>query len=804
MSGVVGERAALAAVAREDAGATLAAAVATALGSAALAPVFSAADWVPGVLAAVAAVALSGLALRLAGPALWAGVSRNAPAPGWAALAVPLVAVGQLLALGCALTAVFASDQAVLGVIPTPGSVADLGGVLVDGSAQLREQFTPAAPLPGLCALTALMVGVVAVVVDLVAVAGRQPALAAPALLALFCVPLVTVTGGVGLAAVALPTAGLALLLWSDQHLRLTRGPRRPGGPRAATGALTAVRTALLALTAALVLGSMVPILGEGELADRWGSGSGGRSSTGTSLDPAAALQGELTREDPIDLLRVQASVPDPGYLRAVALDAYDPERGWVLDGDLGDAPSLEEIGALAPLPRGLPRRVVDATVTVLEHDDRFLPVLSSPVAVQIADAGDWSFDPASATVSGIDGTSTSEGLTYGTSGEDPRPLPEQLAGAPAVSPARPEAALADPPQLDPSVTDLVSEVTGGADTTAEVVQAIYGFMTDPANGWVYSLATDPGTTGDDLADFLQNRRGYCEQYAGAMAVMVREAGVPARVVLGYTPGLVQPDGSRLVTSNDAHAWVEVYFEGLGWVPYDPTPIDSDRAVTLPWAPRPPDQEVDPRTDIPAAPLPAPAPIAPEVDAGAEDSARAAGADDSLDWTGTVLPATAAALLGAALLAAPATARGAQRRRRLATGSAAAAWDELAATALDLGLPWNSWQTPRQIGVRLGQCLPTPPPAVRGAGPSDPAAEARAAIAYLARAEEAASFAAPGAGPAPDELAQAVHRARRGLLAAAERGTRLRALLWPASLPATVLADAGRGRGLLRRLRPSS
>ncbi len=778
----------------QDAGTTLAAAVATALGAAALSPVFSDDDWLPGVLAAVAAVALSGLALRLAGPALWLWASGGRPpSPRWAAFGVPVVPLVQLLALGCALTAVFAPARALFGWIPTSASVADLGSVLVDGSAQLQEQFTPAEPLAGLSALAALMVGILAVVVDLVAVGGRQPALAALALLVVFCIPVSTIDGGIGLAAVALPAAGLLLLLWADQHRRLAWGPRRGGGARAAAGALPAVRTGLLALAAALVLSAFVPTLGEGELAERWRSGSGGGGgSTGTSLDPAASLQGELTREDPIDLLRVEASVPDPGYLRAVALDVYDPELGWVL-GDLDDAQELSAGDELAPVPGGTLPRLVEARVTVVDHDDRFLPVLSAPLDLEIADIGAWSFDRTSATVFGED-VSTSNGLTYVTRGAEPRPTPEQLAGSGRVVPGTPEAVFAELTSLSPAVTALVADVTGGARTSAEAVDAIYGFLTDPDNGWVYSLATDPGTSGDDLTDFLRNRRGYCEQYAGAMAAMVRAAGVPARVVLGYTPGIVQPDGSRLVTSNDAHAWVEVFYDGLGWVPYDPTPIDSDRAVQLPWAPRPPDLEVDPRTDLPAVPLPAPAPVVPPVDAGSRDTTATADDDGSVDWLGTVLPATGGVLGLAALAAAPAAVRALQRRRRLATGSAAAAWDELAATARDLGLPWDPWQTPRQIAARLGEVLPGSTPAGRGAHRSagGRGVGAREAVARLAGAEEAASYARPGSGPAPAELALELRTARRGLLAAAQPRTRLRALLWPASVPATLVADLGR------------
>ena len=120
----------------------------------------------------------------------------------------------------------------------------------------------------------------------------------------------------------------------------------------------------------------------------------------------------------------------------------------------------------------------------------------------------------------------------------------------------------------------------GDAAEPYERVRRIHAYLTDRANGFRYSLATEPGTSGDDLVDFLRLRRGYCEQYAGAMAVMVRAAGDPGPRGAGLHTGRpCSEDGSRLITSDDAHAWVEVYFDGLGWVPFDPTPISDDRAV---------------------------------------------------------------------------------------------------------------------------------------------------------------------------------------------------------------------------------
>ena len=97
-----------------------------------------------------------------------------------------------------------------------------------------------------------------------------------------------------------------------------------------------------------------------------------------------------------------------------------------------------------------------------------------------------------------------------------------------------------------------------------------------------------PATPATQLVDFLQNKVGYCQQYAAAMGVMLRLAGVPARVVLGYTHSVPDASGTFTVTTNDAHAWVEAYFAGVGWVPFDPTPlagISGGAASDLAWAP---------------------------------------------------------------------------------------------------------------------------------------------------------------------------------------------------------------------------
>jgi len=770
-----------------------AAALATFLGSFALVPVYSSSAWLPPVLAVIVVVLAGGLLMRVGGPALWARYRPGRPVPDrLSALGVVLVPAGQLLLVLCLLTARYAPAEAIAGVIPTPGSLGQLSAVLAEGGAELQEQATPALPLTGLLVLTALFVAPIAVLVDLVTVAGRQATLAGLGLLVLYCIPVSTVTGSIGVTALAGPSAGLALLLWTDQHRRLASSGRPPG-TLLGTGTMAALRIGVVALVSALVVGSVVPTLTEGSLATGLGGGSGG--STGTSLDPVATMHGQLTLPEPIDLLRMEASVDDPGFLRAVSLDQYDNEDGWSMSNLDGEV-SIAEDPELAPLPQEETRRLVTATVEVIEHEDRFLPVLFSPISVRMGDDGgdDWRFDPATGTVFGRD--TTTAGRTYAFSANEPRPSPALLAAAPTLPTDNPvqERFTALPP-LDPRVTDQVAVVVGDAETPYERVSAILSFLTDRRNNFLYSLSTKEGTSGDDLVDFLRLRRGYCEQYAGAMTVMVRAAGVPARMALGYTPGEEQRDGSRLITSDDAHAWVEVYFSGLGWVPFDPTPLGPARSVDMPWAPH---------VGSPTAPdatqgLPVPtAPALPQ--AQREDRAGDFIAPGQLGSTAgapwQVFAGAGLALLAVLVAAAPAAVRALQRRRRLAVGTPAALWDELSATATDVGARLHPAWTPRQAARELAGVVRVP-----GAPPDGPDAVER-----LARAEEMASYGrAAGAGPASPELTAeltaALRTARQALLRSTGRRGRLRARLWPSSL---VTGAGGRLTARLRRLGSSA
>jgi hypothetical protein len=112
--------------------------------------------------------------------------------------------------------------------------------------------------------------------------------------------------------------------------------------------------------------------------------------------------------------------------------------------------------------------------------------------------------------------------------------------------------------------------VAGSARTPYAAVLALESWFRQRGG---FSYDEQPGRgPGPPLVGFVTTTKaGYCQHYAGAMAVMLRMLGIPARVAVGFTSGALR-DGKWVVTDHEAHAWVEVWFEGHGWVPFDPTP----------------------------------------------------------------------------------------------------------------------------------------------------------------------------------------------------------------------------------------
>lgn len=126
-------------------------------------------------------------------------------------------------------------------------------------------------------------------------------------------------------------------------------------------------------------------------------------------------------------------------------------------------------------------------------------------------------------------------------------------------------------PPLDPRIPQLGQQITASAGTAYDRAAAIQQYL---VTRYGYTLQLPRVMPRDPLADFLFVRKqGHCEYFASAMAIMLRTAGIPARIVNGFRGGEFNDlTGSYIIRARDAHSWVEAYIPGYGWTSFDPTP----------------------------------------------------------------------------------------------------------------------------------------------------------------------------------------------------------------------------------------
>ncbi len=238
-------------------------------------------------------------------------------------------------------------------------------------------------------------------------------------------------------------------------------------------------------------------------------------------------------------------------------------------------------------------------------------------------------------------------------------------------------------------VLALAHRLAAGAGSNYEVARRIESYLR--SGGYVYDER--PPNRRYPLASFLlEDRRGYCQQFSGAMALLLRMDGIPARVAAGFLAGSRERAGGRfLLTAQDAHAWVEVYFAGIGWVAFDPTPAAAGaggRGAAL--------EHLALQTPAGAAAARAGVTHRGRRRIGGAAKPRRAAAHSG---SGTALAAALVAALGLALLAAWWLARALRMRERAARASGSVA--ELARALASLGVELGDDTTLAELERRL-------------------------------------------------------------------------------------------------------
>jgi len=453
-----------------------------------------------------------------------------------------------------------------------------------------------------------------------------------------------------------------------------------------------ALKIGLLAAVGALVLPIFVP-LGHGLIDSGSATGTHGRGA-GEKVhlrNPMASLRRDLISNNHVPLLDVTTDAPDPSYLRTTVLDNFD---GAAWTPGHRDLPETNVAQGRLPDPSGISPTTPGTTSTWnLQTTADFVtswlpaPYLTRDIAV---DEGNWRYD-----IRTLDLAATDD--------DPPVPVSYRLTGfAPAYDPAKLDAASVAPdsiripmtkvPRLTETVTRIAREVTASGRTDyAKVVLLQNWFRND--GGFTYSLAPGAGDGMNELERFITSDKiGYCQQFAAAMAVMVRALGIPARVVVGFLdPEKVGEDQYRY-TSDDLHAWPEVFFRGSGWVRFEPTP--SLRSGTAPSWTR--GNTTGPTPTVPSASPSIATPVPTPTRKPTETNTSSTGSGPSA----TSVVRLVVVLLLLAALVVPALLRRAQRRRRFArVGDARVEvenlWRELRATAFDLQMPWPDGRSPR-------------------------------------------------------------------------------------------------------------
>jgi transglutaminase-like putative cysteine protease len=272
-------------------------------------------------------------------------------------------------------------------------------------------------------------------------------------------------------------------------------------------------------------------------------------------LSPLVDIRSRLVNR--ADTLLFDVTATRPAYWRVIGLPAFDGNTWGLPPRDVDDVE-----GQLSdPAPGSTENR---QQITIAALRGNLVPAAAEPVQVD-GPPLQWNAETSALLRSGGD-LETGDEITIVSA--EPSFRPDVLRSTTSDNPPDPiyTELPADFPQ---SVSAAAVTVTAGKTTTYDQMIALQDWF---RSEFQYSLNVPQGHDTSAIEAFLRNRIGYCEQFAGTFAAMARSLGIPARVAVGYTPGLEQPDGSRQVLGKNSHAWPEIWFDGLGWVLFEPTP----------------------------------------------------------------------------------------------------------------------------------------------------------------------------------------------------------------------------------------
>lgn len=729
-------------------------AVATIVVAMPLTTLFEESAWLPTAVVGVVVVALTGIVLR--GAVRPAGVA----------------ILGQLLAGTAYVLVTQLGGTTVYGIVPTARTVPRLVDYVRDAQETITTYAAPAPESPGVTVVLVIIVVVVGLAVDMSAATAAAPSIAGLPLLSLFLVSAAN-SGG------ALPWGWFAVgaVLWmamvanqSDREMRTwtTAVPLMVDADGEAVAARSlrwqAARIAALCLAGALLIPAVLPHLPTRYVLDGLGTGGAGsaRSTDGIRLSSELDLKRSLQSPSEEPVLRYTTSDPTPEPLRVAVVTDFEDGFGRMRSSAVQPREDFE-------LPRAAP-----AADESIAREERSIVVDANGVAApQVAlphhptdvDVDDipWAL--------GDDGTARVQSTpsSYSSRYLELDPQEEDFGTGESRSSVDVAAYTDEHLALDPASAESIQELAlalapaGADDLTA--AQAYQEYLRGPEFDYDLEIPDPPGSPDDPVLSFLETKVGYCQQFASTMTLLARAHGIPARVVVGFLPGEAVDAEERVIRASDAHAWPELYFAGVGWTRFEPTP--GTRAASVPSYSINIERDGGGPTDETTTTSETTTTTSTQAVPESEDPTAVdrAGEGEGLPWRSWLVGVL---LVVAALAIMPVTAWLARRRERATAPDAPARveaeWEDLLGQLDDLGLRPPPGATPRRVGAWVGRN-----------GYLDESA--RGQLDHVVLTVERARYGRPGQD-LPDvsaEVASIVGEVRQQRMTS----SRVKALLWP-------------------------
>jgi transglutaminase-like putative cysteine protease len=481
---------------------------------------------------------------------------------------------------------------------------------------------------------------------------------------------------------------------------------------------------------------------------------------TETTVSPLVQIKPFLLNQPNVALFNVAAD--QSAYWRLTSLDHFDGNT-WSSQGTYNPA-----AGVLATPSPAIASQVVHQQYTISGLGGIWVPAAYEVTRV----AGlKTSIDPTTQTL--IVGA-LHAGTSYDLVSASPEPTGAQLSAAGAGPAPRPED-LALPAPTVSLIRPLTLQIVGSTTNAYDAAVAIQRYL----RSFTYDEHVQADSSTNYLYDFLtRTKAGFCQQFAGAMAVMLRTLGIPARVAVGFLPGTptIGTSGTTtfLVSGRHAHAWPEAFFQGIGWVAFEPTPRADAPPPNYTVAPAPvtaPTTVASPSPEASQASSPAPSTPQPARSPAEAPRKVSHPAITAARRASYILLIALSAVLVALLGAREARLRLAGWTAGSATEKAVAAYQEFALRAGDaIGERRRSGETEAEYARSVVQALSLP-------------AGAAAEVAALTRAYQRATYSLQAPSAAELEAALGANRAlRRQLWKGADRRGKIRLAFSPRPL----------------------